>query len=73
MMKELNAKVGMERDGKIVEKFILGSRNECGGKCFQWCTVNDQIVNKTWFQDHPKFACGYGESQVETRRTISTK
>jgi len=54
VMGDFNAKVGRERDGKIVGNFGLGNRNECGDKLVDWCRTNNMIITNTWFDAHPR-------------------
>ena len=53
VMKDLNAKVGKNRDGNTVGPFGLGVRNECRDLWVDWCR-NKLIIANTWFQNHPR-------------------
>lgn len=54
LMGDLNAKVGADRDGKIVGPFGLGVRNERGNRFVDWCNRNGQVITNTWFKHHPR-------------------
>ncbi|XP_042868920.1 craniofacial development protein 2-like [Penaeus japonicus] len=54
IMGDWNAKVGSEREGKIVGPHGLGERNDRGDKLVDWCRDKDMIITNTWFQVDPR-------------------
>ena len=54
VMRDLNVKVGRNRDENIVGPFVLGVRNERGDPWVEWCGNNKLTIANTWFQNHPR-------------------
>ena len=49
-MRDWNAVVGEGRDGREVEEFGLGKRNDRGQALIDFCKRSKLIVTHTWFQ-----------------------
>ena len=47
---DFNAKIGKEREEKIVGPYGLGERNNSGDKLVEFCRRNDLFVTNTWFE-----------------------
>lgn len=70
-MGNLIVKIGKEREGEIVRKFGLGSRNEHGKKWVLLCTANDHIITNTFHVSRSaQGACGHEEARKETQKAI---
>ena len=57
IMRDLNAKVGKEKEGKgynVIGKHGMGKRNEKGERFIQWCEDNNLIITHTWYKQHPR-------------------
>ena len=54
IMGDFNAVVGQGQDGKEVEKYGLGTRNERGNLLVEFCKRRKFVVTNTWFQHHPR-------------------
>lgn len=47
---DFNAKIGEGRDGDVVGKFGLGTRNDRGDRLVQFCQENELMVSNTFFK-----------------------
>ena len=43
-----------QREGEIVGKRGIGTRNERGERWIEWCGANAHVITNTWFKEHPK-------------------
>ena len=50
IMRDFNAKIGMEKVEKIVGPFGLGTRNGRGDLLVEFCKKNDLSITNTWFE-----------------------
>lgn len=53
VMGDLNAKVGSDKNNKIVGQYGLGRKNERGDRLIQFCTENKLVIANTFYQ-HPR-------------------
>ena len=52
IMGDLNAKVGNEAIGNLVEAYGLGNKNDRGERLIEFCQEYNFVVTNTWFK-HP--------------------
>jgi len=70
VMGDFNAKVGSERDGKVVGSFGLGERNDRGDKLVDWCASKGLFISNTWFETHPRRRYTWTSPGDRTRNQI---